>query len=113
MFKNKSDYQHVYDVVKKFSDIESKINKKYDHYGCYYFHHKDFKELEDKMEEKYLHDYFKNHVSIKTKKICEEVKLEEYKKYMNSIKNFIYKKYTETDNCCLYGDCPSYINYDD
>ncbi|SCO66342.1 VIR protein [Plasmodium vivax] len=112
MFKEKSDYQHVDAIVNKFSDIENEIYKKSDHYGCrYYFHHKDIKELNDKMEEKYLYDYFKNHASIKTKKTCERVKSNEYKKYLNYIKD-LFIKHTQ-DKCCFYGDCHSYINCDD
>ncbi|EDL42841.1 hypothetical protein PVX_125726 [Plasmodium vivax] len=112
MFKNESDYEHVYAIVKKFSDIEKEINVKSKNYGCrYYFHHKDIKELKDKMEEKYLYDYFKNHASIKTKKTCEHVTLNKYKEYLNSIKN-LFTKHTQ-DDCCFYRDCHSYINCDD
>ncbi|KNA00557.1 hypothetical protein PVNG_03866 [Plasmodium vivax North Korean] len=112
MLKNESNNKNVYAVVKKFSDIEGEINKKSDYYGCrYFFLHKNIEELKDKMEEKYLYDYFKNHASIKTKKTCVHVTPDEYKKYLNSIKN-LFTKHTQ-DKCCFYRDCPSYINCDD
>ncbi|CAG9480261.1 unnamed protein product [Plasmodium vivax] len=112
LFKNESDHKHVNDVLTNFSDIESKINQKIEHYGCrYFFLHKNIEELKDKMEEKYLYDYFKNHASIKTKETCERVKSNEYKKYLNYIKD-LFIKHTQ-DKCCFYGDCPSYINCDD
>ncbi|SCO71776.1 VIR protein [Plasmodium vivax] len=112
MLKNESNNKNVNDVLTNFFGMEGEINKKSDYYGCrYFFLHKNIEELKDKMEEKYLYDYFKNHASIKTKQTCVHVTPDEYKKYLNSIKN-LFTKHTQ-DKCCFYGDCPSYINCDD
>ncbi|SBS93670.1 PIR Superfamily Protein [Plasmodium malariae] len=109
LFKEDPMDKDVEDVVKSFFNLQSVLTATYGIYSCKNdFIQKNISELKDKIEEKYLHDYFTNYKMIKSKNVCNKVKMNKYKKYIN----YIYSIYQKKKNkCCKPGvlTCPHYF----
>ncbi|KAI4840230.1 hypothetical protein MKS88_001588 [Plasmodium brasilianum] len=109
MFKKGVNDNDIADVISKFIELQSTIIETYRIYNCSYkFVHKNLNELNQKKEEKYLYEYFTNYDIIKSRDICTSVDINNYKKYLSSIRDLYNKKKRE---CCekKISTCPEYF----
>ncbi|KAI4833755.1 PIR protein [Plasmodium brasilianum] len=109
LFKKEASTDDVKTIIKNFNKLNTFLISKYAVFNCnYYFFYNDLLELDNKREEKYLHDYFKNYSSIKSSANCKSVGIDDYKKYLNVVRD-VYKR--KKNNCCFNGIslCQSYF----
>ncbi|KAI4841358.1 PIR protein [Plasmodium brasilianum] len=109
LFEESSSYIDVNSVVSEFRNLQTSITEDYRILNCSYnFDDNILKGLNDKKNKRYLYEYFANYESIKSKDFCISVKVDIYKKYLNSIKDLYNEKKNE---CCEKNilKCPNYF----
>ncbi|SBS98387.1 PIR Superfamily Protein [Plasmodium malariae] len=109
MFKNDVNDSYITDIITKFIELQSTLTETYRIYNCSYkFVNKNLSEMNKKKEEKYLYEYFTNYDIIKSRDICTSVDINNYKKYLSSIRDLYNKKKRE---CCekKISTCPEYF----